>query len=120
MKTVYKVFCVEDNKLKNLFKGLPQEESKRNTRTIQPDVWLQAEKKWSVDGSGQEEYLTGIHCLLKREDAENYLDNFRTDRNRVIVECKARGLRTKPTNDKVRLADELLVPKENLEKVLTK
>jgi len=119
METVYKVFTIEKGIIKNLFKGLPQEDSQRNTRTIKYDKWLHAEKKWSVDGSGQQEYLTGIHTLKSKEDAEDYLNNFRTEKCRVVVECQAEGLRQKPTNEKVYLADKLRVPKENVRKVLT-
>ena len=112
MKTVYKVLCIEDGKIKNLFKGI------EGSRTLPLDKWLEAENKWSVDGSGQEPYLTGIHCLLEKEKAINYLDNFRTDRDRIVVECRAKDLRQKPTNENVFLADFIYIPSENVDEYL--
>jgi len=112
MERVFKVLVVEDGVIKNLFKGI------EGSRTLPLDTWLRAENKWSVDGSGQEEYLTGIHCLLNKEKAINYLDNFRTDRDRIVVECYAKDLRQKPTNNDVYLADWLYIPEENVEEYL--
>lgn len=102
---VYKVFLLDkNNNLKNLFRGI------EGTRIIEYDKPLKAKKVMSVDGSGQEPYLTGIHVLKNKKDAVEYLDNFRTDKRRIIVECYAKGLRKKPTNKKVYLADFLYVP----------
>jgi len=112
MIKVFKVFLIENGKLKNLFKGI------NGTRTIKFNTWLEAEKKMSVDGSGQDPYLTGIHVLKDKKKAIEYLNNFRTDKNRVIVKCKAKGLRQKPTNDNVYLADNLYVPRQNFEEVM--
>lgn len=106
MQKAYKVFVIEEKSLKNLFRGI------EGTRTIEFNTWLRAENKMSVDGSGQDPYLTGIHCLLDKEKAINYLDNFRTDKNRIVLEVKVDGIRQKPTNDNVYLADWLYVDKE--------
>lgn len=110
MQLVYKVFLYEGNTLKNLFRGI------EGTRTIKFDTWLKAEKKMGVDGSGQEPYLTGIHVLKNKQKAINYLDNFRTEKNRVVIPCYAKGLRQKPTNKDVYLADYIFVPSENIQK----
>ena len=112
MKTVYKIMCIESGVLKNLFKGI------EGSRTLPTNQWLRAENKWSVDGGGQKPYLTGIHCLLDKEKAVDYLDNFRTDRNRVIIECHAKDLRQKPTNENVYLADWLYIPADNLLEII--
>lgn len=101
---VYKVFLYENDNLKNLFRGI------EGSRNIEYDKWLKAKKVMSVDGSGQKPYLTGIHCLKNKKDAIEYLKNFRTEKNRVVVECYASGLRKKPTNEKVSLADFIYVP----------
>ena len=110
MEKVYKVFLLENGILKNLFRGI------EGTRTIKFNTWLEAEKKMSVDGSGQQPYLTGIHVLKNKQKAIDYLENFRTDKSRIVIPCKAKGLRQKPTNEDVYLADYIYVPKENLEK----
>ena len=109
MHKAYKVFVVEDGCLKNLFKGI------EGTRTIEFNTWLRAENKMSVDGSGQDPYLTGIHCLLDKDKAIDYLDNFRTDKNRIVLEVKVDGIRQKPTNRNVYLADWLYVDKDKFD-----
>lgn len=109
VKDVYKIFVIEKNELRNLFRGI------EGTRTIKYDQWLEADKKWGVDSSGQDPYLTGFHVLQNYKDAKEYLETkFRTEKLRVIVECKAKNLRHKPTNKKVRLADYLYVPSKNV------
>ena len=106
METVYKVFINDNNSIKNLFRGI------EGSRTIPVDKWLRAENRMSVDGSGQEPYLTGIHVLKDKEKAIKYLDNFRKPKERIIIKCLAKDLRQKPTNENVYLADWIYIPKE--------
>lgn len=103
MEEVYKVFVVENGVLKTLFKGI------EGSRTIRFNKWLKADKKMSVDGSGQQPYLTGIHVFKEKKKAYKYLNNFRTDKDRRIIKCYAKGLRVKPTNNNVYLADRIYV-----------
>lgn len=112
MQKVYKIFVIENGELRNLFKSI------EGSRTIEFDRWLKAENKMARDGGNSRKYLTGIHCVETLNDAIEYLDNFYTDKNRLIVECLAEDLRTKPTNDKVKLADWLYVPKKSFRQAL--
>ena len=114
METIYKIICIENQEVKNLFKGI------EGTRILPTNKWLKAEKKMGRDGGNSRWYLTGIHCLKDKEKAEDYLNNFRTEKERIIIKAKGRGLRQKPTNENVYLADEIMIPKNNLEKALTK
>lgn len=93
----------ESGELKNLFHGV------NNSRTMPKNEWIEAEKKIVVDGSGQEPYVSGFHIFKNKEEAKSYLDsNFRTEKNRVIVTCKARNLRSKErSRHDVYLADEI-------------
>jgi len=106
MEKVYKVFVIEDGILKTLFRGI------EGSREIRFDRWLEAKEIMSVDGSGQDEYLTGIHVFKDRNKAINYLDNFRNEDSRVVIPCFADKLREKPTNSDVYLANQIYVPKE--------
>lgn len=112
MQNVYKIFLRKKDELRNLFKGI------EGTRSIPTNEWLRAENKWARDGGGSRKYLTGIHVLKDREKAIEYLNNFRTNKDRVVVPCKAKELRQKPTNNNVFLANWLLVPQEVEKEVL--
>lgn len=100
-QVAYKIFEEDAGIIKNLFKGI------NRSRTIEPEKWYQAEIKMGRDGGNNNWYKTGIHCLPSLEDAREYLNNFRTERNRVIRKVLIKGNRRKPTNPKVILADEL-------------
>lgn len=104
IRQAYKIFEVEDGDIKNLFRGI------KGSRTLKRGIWHHAETKLGRDGGNNNWYLTGIHCLETREDAEEYLTHFRVPRNRVIVPVLIRGDRRKPTNSKVILADSLMIP----------
>lgn len=101
----YKIVLNEDGVLKTLYKGI------EGSRTLRFNEWMKATKKWSTDGSGQKPYLTGIHVFKDKKIAKDYLNNFRTERPRVVVECEAKGLRQKPSNENVYLADEIYIEK---------
>jgi hypothetical protein len=70
---------------KTLFHGL------NGSRTVPKDVWLTAVEKMVKDGTSKTSYLSGFHILESKEDCEEYLKYFTTEKNRVIVPCLARG-----------------------------
>ncbi len=100
----YKIMEIEGGEIKNLFRGID------GSRTLEPGKWHIAKKKVGYDGSQSKKYITGIHCVPSFEDAVEYLGNFRDLENRAIVEVYIQGNRPKPTNDKVILADAMLIP----------
>ena len=100
---VYKIVLVERDELRTLFHGI------NRSRILPVNKWIKAEKRYGRDGSGQNFYLTGIHCFKDEEVAIEYLNKFRIEKNRVIIECEGRGLRQKPSNKDVFLADEIFI-----------
>jgi hypothetical protein len=100
---VYKIVLKEGNKIKTLFHGV------NRSKTLPYNIWIIAEKKLGKDGSNQEPYLTGFHCFKEIHIAKKYLKKFRSNKNRIIIECEARNLRQKPSNKDVFLADEIYI-----------
>ena len=70
---------------KTLFHGL------NGSRTLSKNVWLKAVEKMVGDGTSKTRYLSGFHILKTKEECEEYLTYFKTEKNRVIVPCLARG-----------------------------
>ena len=103
IQKAYKIMEVENGEIKNLFRGI------NRNRTLKKGRWYHAECKLGKDGSDSKEYLTGIHCLPSKELAEQYLNNFRVKKTRVIVPVLVKGERRKPTNKNVILADSLMI-----------
>ena len=101
MELAYKIILSDG---RTLFKAI------EGSRTLRYNVWLKAEKKLVIDGSGGMEYISGIHVFKDKELAVEYLDKFFTPKNRIVIECYVRGLRKKPTKSDVWLADEICVP----------
>lgn len=96
---VYKIILLKG---KTLFRGI------NGSRNISFDTWLQATKVLVRDKYPDGKlYLSGFHVFRCLDTAKNYLNRFRTNEDRIIVTCKAKGLRKKPTNSPVWLADEL-------------
>ena len=110
MLEVYKIVIKDNDGYKTLFNTI------NGSRKLQINSWIKANIKLSIDGSGGKPYLTGIHCFKDNKKAIKYLNKFRTKKNRIIIKCKAKGLRKKPTNSDVFLADEILI-KNNEEKI---
>jgi hypothetical protein len=110
IQKAYKIMLRKDDKLKNLFKGI------NRNRTLLPNRWYEAEIRWGRDGGNDRYYVTGIHVLPTKEQAEDYLDNFRTEKDRVIIECYVAGDRRKPTNQDVILARKIFIPEESYQK----
>lgn len=103
MREVYKIVEPYDEGYKTLFRG------NNGTRILPFDEWIKANKRMVRDGPGGKLYLSGFHCFKKENDADNYIGRFsRPDRH--IIKCLAKGLRKKPTNKTVWLADEILIP----------
>lgn len=100
----YKIVEWKNGDPHTLFHGID------GSRRLPRGRWIEAEKKQGVDGGGQEPYLTGIHVFRNRKKAEGYLDNFRVEKDRRVIEVRATGLRQKPTNGHVWLADRIFIP----------
>jgi hypothetical protein len=104
---VYKIVLNDALGYRTLFKAI------EGKRRLTLNKWLKANNIFSIDGRGQKPYLTGIHCFKSEETALKYLDRFRTNADRVVIKCKGRGLRQKPTNKDVFLADEIFISSKN-------
>jgi len=70
---------------KTLFHGI------NGSRTMQKDIWLKAVEKMVKDGTSKTSYLSGFHILRSKEECEEYLKYFKSEVNRVIVPCLAKG-----------------------------
>jgi len=107
-QTVYKIVLYDDLGYKTLFKAI------EGKRRLIFNKWLKANNIFAIDGSGQKPYLTGIHCFKSEETASKYLVNhFRTHAKRTVIKCEAKGLRQKPSNKDVWLADEIYISSKN-------
>lgn len=98
-----------DGQLRTLFHGLPCASRGRRSRVLAPGVWYEAEPRLVVDGGGQTPYLSGFNVLLDRAAMLQYLSRFRAPRTLRIARCEVRGLRQKPANPEVFLAEWLKV-----------
>lgn len=103
VEKVYKIVLLDHLLLKTLFRAID------GSRYLIYNRWLNANKQMGKDGANQEPYLTGIHCFKNRDVAIAYLSRFRTEKNRIVIECQAEGLRRKPTNKNVYLADRIRI-----------
>lgn len=106
MKLYFKIVKQENGQLKTVHFAL------NKSRKIPWDKWIKAEKKIITDGGGGTKYISGIHVLATKEDAENYMRHFRKDRELLkIVPCYAMGVRIKKhSREKVYLANRILIP----------
>lgn len=103
-KIVYKYIINDVWCWRTLFHGI-------RGSTFQPyDEWIEADCKLVKDGSGGQAYLSGIHCFKDRSIALKYKDKFKDAERKVIIKGLAKGLRQKPTNPDVWLADEIYIP----------
>ena len=101
---VYKIVRDLNGFYKTLFHGV------NRSRILQTGKWLKAEKRMSCDGSGGRPYLTGFHVFKDAGKAEAYCYRFSNTQHITVIRCLARGLRQKPTNKDVFLADEIFIP----------
>ena len=107
MTEVYKIVMKDNGKYKTLYHGI------NGKKTLPFDIRIKAEKKMVKDGSGGREYLSGIHCFKDCSTASKYVGIFRLfNTDRTIIKCLAKGLRQKPTNKNVWLADEIFIPSQ--------
>lgn len=90
--------------LKTLFHGV------NGSRIVPHGVWLQADTRLVRDGTGDNWYHGGFHVVADMDTLLSYLNRFTAPRRLVAVEVNARGLRPKPTNPNILLADEMYVP----------
>lgn len=106
--SVYKIVLKDGENIKTLYHGI------RGSRSLEYNKWYDAELKNVRDGSvhNSREYLSGIHCFRSRKKAEEYLTRFRSNKERIVIRCRARGLRQKITNPDVYLADKLYIPQD--------
>jgi len=109
MTKAYKIVLLKNGKYTTLYHGI------NRSKSLLVGKWIIAEKKMVTDCGKGEPYLSGIHIFLDKEIAEKYLKRFRSNKPRVIIECLTKGLRKKPSNSKVYLADriKLLPPLAN-------
>lgn len=97
----YKIILAEG---KTLFKAI------NGSRKLTFRTWLIANKKMVRDKYPDgKEYLSGFHVFKNRPNAIKYLKRFTTEQDRIIVKCLVKGLRKKPTNSPVWLADEMFI-----------
>ena len=105
-KIVYKFIINGERHWRTLFHAI-------NHTTFQPyDEWIKAEKNMVKDGSYGREYISGIHCFKDEEIALQYLVRFKRAKEMRVVKGLAKGLRMKPTNANVYLADEIFIPSQ--------
>ena len=83
------------------------------SKHVPTDVWVEATKKWCIDGSGGTRYLSGIHVLPTYADAAIYLENFDDPTDKVIVLCEVKNYRKKMhARSPVYLADKIKIISE--------
>ena len=101
MEKVYKIVEKDGDVTKTIFHGY------NKSRIIPSDKWLKAEKKIVQDGSSGRYYLSGWHVIKNEKAAIHFLKTkFRKRLDKLfVVPCMAIGLRQKPTNPLVYLAD---------------
>jgi len=107
MTTWYKIVEKHPDGFKTLFHG------NNGSRLLETDVWLEANIKTVIDGSGGKRYLSGWHVLKNHQDAVDFLKKFRKRKELLyIVPCKAKNIRVKPSNKIVFLAQQIKIVKE--------
>ncbi|MFW6030135.1 MAG: hypothetical protein ACOCRO_07775 [Halanaerobiales bacterium] len=102
----YKLFVFDGDTPKNLYWAL------EGSRTIKYNQWLEGEWRWARDGGDSPRYVTGIHVMLDKDYVDDYLKNFRTEKDRRLLEVYVQNIRPKPTNNKVFLADRIYIPED--------
>jgi len=102
VKKAYKIVLLKNGGYTTLYHGI------NKSKSLPVGRWIIAEKKMVTDCGKGDPYLSGIHVFLDREIAEKYLKRFRSNKPRIIIACDAKGLRKKPSNEKVYLADSVL------------
>ena len=86
----YKIVERDGADYKTLFHGL------NGSRTIEPGVWLKADKKMVKDGTSKTTYLSGWHVLPSYEDCVEYMKKFTKRLDKLaIVECEVKETRPK-------------------------
>ena len=71
---------------------------------------MQATIKRVRDGSGGQYYKSGFHVFLDKQQAVDALGDFSANRQLVVVECLAEGLRSKQFSRRdVYLADRIYI-----------
>ena len=58
--------------------------SAERTRTLPVDTWLDAERRWVVDGSRRTPYRSGFHCYTNLDAVKAWFKRARKE-NRVVV-----------------------------------
>lgn len=102
----WRLFEWKNDSLLTLFHGV------EGSRTLPRGVWLWANPRMVHDGSpGSCVYLSGFHVFRTREGLE-YLERFRKPRTLVGVEVEVKGLRVKPTNSEILLAEWMRIPED--------
>ena len=108
MVMYYKIVLKEGDHIRTLFHGI------NGSRILPFNKWIVGIKKMVKDASKSNTYLSGIHVFKFKTIATKYLKRFRTEKDRIIIRCFATGLRNKPSNIEVLLADQIFIPKQNI------
>ena len=96
-----------DDHYSTLFHGI------EGSKHVPVGQWLEATKKWCIDGSGGTRYLSGIHVLPSYNEAAKYLENFDDPTDKVIVLCEVKSYRKKAhSRSAVYLADKCKIISE--------
>lgn len=90
------------------------------SRILSMDTWLVADKKPVTNPGGGRGFISGFHCTEGLDYLLEYMKRFTADREIVACEISVRNVRTKPTNSKILLADEMLLSRENWEAAIGK
>lgn len=101
---VYKILEPHRGEYRTLFHGV------NSCRILPIGEWIKAEKRMVKDGSGGKLYLSGFHCFKDAVKGLKYLNKFTNALKYRVIECYGIGLRQKPTNKDVYLADEIMIP----------
>lgn len=103
MKLKWRLFEEKNGELHTLFHGV------HGSRQIEEDLWYRANNRLVRDGTSKTWYEGGFHVFADVQGLA-YLGRFKKPRKLVAVQVLVDGLRPKPTNGEVLLADWMMVP----------
>ena len=109
LMNAYKVFIEKDNQPLFLFHGV------RGSRQVLLDNWIDAEVKWSKEGSNPY-YWTAFHVYPSLGTISRWVHSIRKFTDRHVVEVQIENIRPKPTAGQAILAEKMLVTAESWHK----
>lgn len=99
----WRLFEEKNGDLHTLFHGVD------GSRRIVEDLWYRADNRLVRDGTSKTWYEGGFHVFADAQGLA-YLERFTKPRRLVAVQVLVDGLRPKPTNPEILLADWMMVP----------